>query len=84
MANAQEFRTELAKLLHDAAQAGLSFVDVRAGDLHETVQRLSPTRTGRMPNCCSVMRQEQQSGDSVISDRPTDGPKFTIRYQLPR
>jgi hypothetical protein len=60
-------------------------VDVVARELHDTVQRANPTRTQRVPNTCSVMRQEQRVGiDIVISEKASDGPNFAIRYRLPR
>ena len=76
MATAPEFRSELYRLFRQAELAGKPWIDVRAGDLHERVQRLNLTPTLRMPNCCRVMRQEQRHGDTVVSDRASDGSAF--------
>ena len=85
MATADEFRTELYARFRAAESAGQTTVDVVARDLHDAVQRLNPTATHRLPNCCSVMRQEQRLGkDETISERANDGPNFSIRYLLPR
>jgi hypothetical protein len=85
MATAPEFRSELLSRFRAAESAGLSSIDVAARNLHDTVQRMSPTRTQRLPNCCSVMRQEQRVGiDLITSERANDGMSFAIRYQLPR
>jgi hypothetical protein len=83
MPTADQFRSELRSRLRAAEQAGESYIDVNAGDLHRKVGGY-PTPMPRMPNCCSVMRQEQRSGDTVVSVKPSDGASFTIRYQLPR
>jgi hypothetical protein len=85
MATALEFRFELQSWFHAAERAGLSSIDVVARNLHDTVQRTSPTRTQRLPNCCSAMRQEQRVGiDVVISEKANDGTNFAIRYRLTR
>ena len=85
MATAQEFREELHKRFREAQSDGLGFVDVIARDLHAAAQRITPTRTPRLPNCCSIMRQEQKPGtDELISEKASDGPDFAIRYRLPR
>ena len=85
MATADEFRSELHRRFQEAQAAGRPSVNIIARDLHDTVQRINPTRTGRFPNCCSVMRQEQRPGiDELISERASDGPNFAIRYRLPR
>jgi hypothetical protein len=85
MATAAEFRSELHSRFQAAEAAGRSSVDIIARDLHDAIQRISPTRTARFPNCCSVMRQEQRPGaDEIISERASDGPNFAIRYRLPR
>jgi len=84
MATADEFRTELMSLLQQAEQDGKPWIEIKAGDLHQKVQSLSPTRSSRIPNCCSVMRQEQKRDDAVVSERASDGSTFTIRFKLPR
>jgi hypothetical protein len=85
MATAAEFRSELYSRFRAAEAAGRMSIDIVARDLHDAVQRVKPTRTQRLPNCCSVMRQEQRPGyDDIISQKASDGPNFAIRYRLPR
>lgn len=84
MATADEFRSVLHGLFAQAAADGKPYIDIVSGDLHERGQRMNPTRSQRLPNCCSVMRQEQKSGDTVISARASDGVSFAVRYRLPR
>ena len=84
MPTAADFRTELAVLFAEGKRLGRPYVEVRAGDLHGKAQRRSPTNTPRIPNCCSVMRQEQKQGDAVVSPKASDSMEFTIRYLLPR
>lgn len=84
MAAAAEFRAELQSRFRTAENAHHDAIDVTARDLHTIVQRINPTPTPRYPNCCSVMRQEQRTGDIVISERASDGPNFAVRYKLPR
>lgn len=83
MPTADEFRTELRSQLRRAELAGASHVDINAGDLHRRVGGY-PKPTPRMPNCCSVMRQEQRATDQVVSEKSSDGASFTVRYALPR
>jgi hypothetical protein len=83
MPKAADFRVELRHRLQAAQDDGRQHFDISAGELHRAVGGY-PEPDHRVPMCCSVMRQEQRPGDAVVSERPTDGPRFTIRYRLPR
>jgi 5-methylcytosine-specific restriction protein A len=60
-----------------------AWIEIKAGDLHRAVGGY-PKPTPRMPMCCSVMRQAQRPGDTIVSAKVSDGASFTVRYQLPR
>lgn len=83
MPTAAEFRSELQAQLRAAELAGSPALDINAGALHRKVGDY-PGPAHRMPNCCSVMRQELRAGDSIVSERASDGASFTARYRLPR
>jgi hypothetical protein len=84
MAIADEFRDALRDRLRKAELAGEPHIDVNAGELHQEVQKISPTLTPSMPICCSVMRQERRPDDTVVSITKSDGVSLTVRYHLPR
>ena len=85
MPTAQDFRDRLRIELENAEKREESYLIVTAGELYDRVagQRGS---NHRMPNCCSVMRQEMREGDEVLPGGPRSGqgPRFAIRYALPR
>ena len=83
MPSADDFRRELRQQLISAERKGIRDIEVNAGQLHRAVGGY-PKPSPRMPNCCSVMRQEMRNGDEVSSERHTDGASFTVRYRLPR
>ena len=84
MAASAQFRAELQSRFREAEAIGRIFIDIVAHNLHDAVRGIHTTRTQRLPNCCNVMRHEQQPGyDDVISEA-SDGPNFAIRYRLPR
>jgi hypothetical protein len=84
MATSARFRSELRSLFREAEAMGRISIDIVARNLHDAVQRVYPTRTQRLPNCCSVMRHEHEPGyDNIISEA-SEGPDFAIRYRLPR
>jgi sarcosine oxidase delta subunit len=79
---APDFRAALRRAFEQAR--GQPFVDVNAGDLHRQVGGY-PGPNQRMPNCCSVMRQAMQEGDTIRATPPKGaGASLTIRYRLPR
>ena len=85
--SSEEFRVRLAALLHAATDAGQSFVDVRAGDLHSAVGGYPP-RVGsshRMPMCCQTMRSAMRRGDAIVAGPAKgNGASLVIRYLIPR
>jgi len=85
MATSAQFRAALQSRFREAEAIGRISIDIVARHLHDAVRGVHPTRTQRLPNCCSVMRREQHPGyDDIISEKPSDGPDFAIRYRLPR
>lgn len=64
MPTVDEFRSELRAQLRAAEMAGRPAIDINAGELHRKVGDY-PGPAHRMPNCCSVMRQELRAGDSL-------------------
>jgi len=72
MPRAAEFRSELFAQLRAAELDGKATIDINAGELHRKVGDY-PGPAHRMPNCCSVMRQELRAGDSIVSERAGDG-----------
>lgn len=81
---AEDFRAELRRLLSKAQALGFSAVEITAGSLHRRVGEY-PGPTHSMANCCSVMRQEMRTADSIVAEPPKGaGASLTIRYVLPR
>ena len=97
MPTAEEFRSELRAQLRAAERAGKPSIDINAGELHRKVGDY-PGPAHRMPNCCNVMRKEMRGGDSIVSERASDGassqpdiacrgkimPKRSQRREAPR
>lgn len=84
MPKAVDFRRELQARFRQAQDAGAAYVDIVAGNLHRAVGGY-PSPEPRIPNCCSVMRQEfDPENDKIISERISNGARFAIRYKLPR
>ena len=57
MPTADEFRTELYRMMHEAFKQDCEYVEIEAGELHRRLGGY-PTGENRMPNCCQVMRAE--------------------------
>lgn len=84
MPTAQDFQEELDRTFGKALKKGVSYVTVKAGDLHRQVGNY-PGHDHRMPICCSVMRQNMQAGDVILHQPPkSNGATLEIRYTLPR
>lgn len=80
----RDFQIMLHRVLAEAVNAGETYVDVRAGNLHTRVGGY-PARGHSMPTCCSAMRDEIKTGDDVLSEPPKGkGASLFIRYRLPR
>lgn len=89
MANAEQFRTALNRLLAEAQKVGRPFLELTAGELHRAVGGYPiPSHSERnhsMRNCCSVMKSEKRSDDETIVAPPSgQGASLKIRYRLPR
>lgn len=85
MPTAQDFRDRLRIELENAEKRREPYLVVTAGELYDRVA----SRRGsnhRMRNCCRVMIQEKREGDEVLPGGPPScqGPRFAIRYALPR
>ena len=81
---ASDFQAQLDQAFQAAQRKGLSYVDVKSGDLHRQVGGY-PGANHRMPVCCNVMRQNMRTGDSVLHEPPKGkGASLEIRYKIPR
>jgi len=79
-----DFQKVLNDIFRESEERGDSFVDVKAGDLHSRVGGY-PGPNNRMPVCCTVMYNNMQDGDTVLSKpRGGKGASLVIRYSLPR
>ncbi len=84
MVNASDFRAGLNRLLRKAAEQGLPYVDVTAGELHRRVGGY-PGTNHRMPTCCNVMQQQRGPRDRLLRAPPKGrGASVEIRYFRPR
>ena len=84
MVNTENFRIALIEILEKSQKQGLSFVDIRSGDLHRSLGDY-PGPNHRMPLCCSVMRNFMDQKDMIIASPPRgNGATLVIRYHLPR
>ena len=79
MPTAKDFQDALAQIFKEASEQGLSFVVVRAGDLHRQVGGY-PGYNHRMPLCCYVMKKNMQRGDVILYQPPSgQGASLTIK-----
>ncbi len=84
MVSREQFQSELERILQVVQDLGLSFVDVKSGDLHRLVGGY-PSDDHRMPICCDVMHHNMRGKDKVLAEPPKGkGATLIIRYQLPR
>lgn len=84
MPTASQFQAELHRMLQQSQQKGLSYIDIRASTLHRRVGNYPDQIKHRMPVCCEVMRNNMQTGDSILhAPKKGDGASLTIRYNLP-
>ncbi len=84
MPTADDFRSELNRILKQAEEQGLPSVLVNSGDLHRRLGGY-PGRSHQMPTCCSVMWSIKGPSDEVMSQPPSGkGATLTIRYRTPR
>jgi hypothetical protein len=54
MPTADEFRTELYRMMQGAFKQDCDYVNIEAGELHRRIGGY-PGKENRMPNCCQVM-----------------------------
>jgi hypothetical protein len=86
MLTADDFRSEMYRMMHEAMREGRKTADINAGELHRRVGDY-PAQNDRMSLCCEVMNAAfaPDAGD-VILEKPPDawGGSLTIRYSLPK
>lgn len=81
---ADDFHSELDRLLKAGSEHGFSAVDLTAGALHRRIGDY-PGADHRMPVCCDVMRQAMRETDTVVEEpKKGAGASLMIRYSLPR
>lgn len=81
---ANDFRSELVRLLTEGEKLGFVAVDINAGQLHRVVGHY-PGKDHRMPVCCGVMRSTMTPADEIVVQPVRGkGPRLTVRYRLPR
>ena len=84
MPDRDDFQTQLARVFEVASELGLSFIDLKAGDLHRMVGGY-PGQDHRMPICCNVMYDSVRDKDRILEKpRKGKGANLIIRFQLPR
>ena len=84
MPDRDRFQTELARVFNVAGELGLSFIDLKSGDLHRMVGGY-PGEDHRMPTCCDVMYDNMRHEDKILEKPPKGkGANLIIRYRLPR
>ena len=84
MHDRDRFQSELARVFEVVGELGLSFIDLKSGDLHRMVGGY-PGADHRMPTCCDVMYDNMQQEDRILEKPPKGkGANLIIRYQLPR
>jgi len=86
MPSAEDFKSELHRMMLEAMKGGKEFAEINAGELHRRVGNY-PGRNHQMPVCCRVMRAAlaPDAGDLILQEPPSgQGATLTIRYVLPR
>jgi hypothetical protein len=79
----EKFEQRLVEKFKDAAQQGLPYLTVKAGDLHREVGNYPGDH--RLPSCCNAMYALKEEGDN-IEEEPLKGKgaNLIIRYKIPR
>ena len=81
---ANDFQEYLDALFLDALKQRISYIDIKAGELHRQVGDY-PQSNHRMPTCCVVMIKNMREGDEILYQPPKGkGATLKIRYQIPR
>jgi len=86
MVSSEEFKEALQRTWSEAAERGMTYVDINAGRLHRDVGGY-PGRDHRMPLCSRVMRTAMvtEVGDTIVQQPPSgQGARLTVRYVIPR
>jgi 5-methylcytosine-specific restriction protein A len=84
MVTAEDFRNALIQIFQESQQKRVAFIDVRSGDLHESVGEY-PGPHHQLDVCCTVMWSFLDSEDKIITSSPLgDGANLVIRYHIPR
>ncbi|MGG3943200.1 hypothetical protein ABEV54_17385 [Peribacillus psychrosaccharolyticus] len=80
--NSESFRNEIVRLINEAKEEGLPYVDIVSGDVHRNLGGY-PSRIHQMPTCCDAMYALKSDHDEVIYSPPKGkGATLQIRYHL--
>jgi len=76
------FKNEITRLINEAKEQGLTYIDIVSGDVHRSVGGY-PSKNHSMPLCCDVMYSMKKSKDEILHAPPKGkGATLTIRYYL--
>jgi 5-methylcytosine-specific restriction protein A len=80
----EDFQSELNGMFASAQQQGKSFIEIKSGDLHQSLSGY-PGHNHRLPSCCIVMKRNMKPGDQILQQPPSGaGATLIIRFKLPR
>ena len=80
---ATDFRYKLHLRMLREHYASMPYLEITSKELAKAAGDVYPEPNHRMPDCCSVMKQEVQDGDEIISAPPSgQGATLRIRYKL--
>ena len=83
--NTDLIRQEIKSRFKRAVNNGFSSVDIRAGDLHDSVEFNEGSHPNQMPSISNMMHEAKEAGDEILYSPPKGrGAKLHIRYQIPR
>jgi len=68
--NTQDFEKVLDSVVVSVRNLPISFIGLKAGDLHRKVGNY-PGENHRMPICCDVMKKAMKQGDLIIDEPPS-------------
>lgn len=82
MLKSEIFKNEITRLINEAKEQGLPYVDIISGNVHRNVGGY-PSKNHNMPLCCDVMYSMKKLKDEILQAPPKGkGATLTIRYYL--
>ncbi len=82
MLKSNTFKNEITRLINEAKEQGLPYVDIVSGDVHRSVGGY-PSKNHSMPLCCDVMYSMKRSKDEILhAPAKGKGATLTIRYYI--